>query len=182
MPPDGGDVLFDGRPVADLRAALLADIESRAAVLTPESREHIPEALFLYGVFSDYDLSVPTLDFDRVFSEDVVVDGVRYLEIHVPMVGEPAPLELAPDGAELSEFYRDAFEYEIVDGDLCCRVELSGNDPEAIDAVTDEVLSALESHYEELRRAMERLESDAEAAARSQYQRQTTRGAWSASR
>ena len=182
MPPPGGEALFHGRPVADLRETVIEDVESRAAVLGPESREHIPVELFLYGVFSEYDFSLPTLSFDRVFSKDVEIDGTRYLELHVPMVGHPRNLHLAPEEGSPTGFDERAFEYEVVEGDLCFHVELSGDQPEAIATLTDRFLATIERRYDQVEKALTELEEAAERTARREYRKQTKQSAWQAER
>lgn len=173
MPPGGGGRLFEGQTVASLRSAVLSDIRTRAGHLDPESRAHIPEEMFLVGVLGQYDLSLPTLYFDRVYSRDVVSDGTRYLEIHVPMVGRPTNLDLAPTGGDLADVFADAFEYEIVDGDLCVFVELSQNRPDEIDVLTDQILAVATERYEALRRELAALRRDAHETAVRRYRIET---------
>lgn len=180
MPPPGGEAFFHGRPVGDLRKTVLEDIESRAAVLGPESEEHIPEDLFVYGVFSEYDFSLPTLAFDRVFSKDVEIEGTRYLELHVPMVGYPRNLDLAPTDFLPTRFDDGAFEYEVVDGDMCFHVELSGNRPAEIATLTDGFLAILERRYHRVESALADLERTAERKARREFRKRTGKRAWGA--
>lgn len=173
MSPGSGRRLFEGQPVADLRSTILEDIEARAEHLDPESTAHIPEEMFLVGVLGRYDLSLPTLYFDRVYSRDAVYDGTRYLEIHVPMVGRPTNLDLRPTGGDLADVFAEAFEYEVVDGDLCVFVELSQNRPYEIDALTDEILAVAAERYGALRRELAALRRDAHETAVERYRVET---------
>lgn len=173
MAAPGGKTLFDGRSVADLRTAVLADIRERASHLDPDSTDSIPQEMFVVGVLGRYDLSIPDLHFDRVFSRDVERDGDRYLEIHVPMAGEPQNLHLSPPGSSTADTIADGLDYEIVDGDLCVYLELGQDSPDAVDLATDELLSIAESRYDEVRAELRSLRRDAYETAVKRYRAET---------
>ena len=165
--------LFCGRSVADLRQEVLADIRERAAHLDPDSQTNIPEAMFLVGVLGKYDLSLPDLQFDRVFSRDVTIDGQRVLEIHIPMVGKPRNLHLSPSGPGVDDALAEAFSYEFVDGDLCLSLPLRNDRPDDVAIVTEEVLEVAERRYRAVEAELQSLRRDAYETAVDRYRRET---------
>lgn len=165
--------LFCGRSVATLRREVLADIRERAAHLEPESRRDIPESMFLVGVLARYDLTLPDLQFDRVFSRDIEIDGERVLEIHVPMVGKPRNLHLSPSGPGVDDTLAEAFAYEFVDGDLCLSLPLRNDRPDDVAIVTEEVLEIAERRYRAVEAELESLRRDAYETAVERYRRET---------
>lgn len=173
MATPGRRPLFTGRSVADLRREVLTDIRERAAHLDEDSREDIPEAMFLAGVLPRYDFSLPTLHFERAFSRNVTVDGDRYLEIHVPMVGAPRNLHLSPPRTDTGERLANALEYEVVDGDLCLYLALDRSHPAAVDVGTDELLDIAAERYEVVRAELESLRTAAQETAIKRYRRET---------
>jgi hypothetical protein len=173
MPTPGDRPLFTGRSVADFRAEVLADIRERAAHLDEDSTEDIPQAMFLAGVLPRYDFSLPTLHFDRAFSRDVTIDGDRYLEIHVPMVGAPRNLHFSPPRTDTGERLAAALEYEVVDGDLCLYLALDRSHPAAVDVGTDELLGIAAERYEVVRDELQALRTAARETAVKRYRRET---------
>lgn len=173
MGGDRGTALFCGRSVSDLREEVLADITTRAARLDPDSPENIPESMFLVAVLGNYEFSLPSLQFDRVFSRDVEVDGERSLEIHVPMVGTPRNLHLSPAGPERDDALVEVLAYEFVDGDLCLTLPLRNDRPDDVAIVTDEVLVIAERRYRGVSAQLRSLRSEASKTALEQYRRAT---------
>jgi len=172
MARDGGP-LFGGRSVGDLRRSVLADIRERAAHLDPESPSDIPETMFLVGVLGQYDLTLPDLHFERVFSRDVQIDGRPHLEIHLPMAGKPRNLHLSPPGPDLDPDVATALEYQFVDGDCCLQLPLEEDSPADVDLATDELLALAEDRYQRVRRELEALRQEAYETAVDRYRRET---------
>ena len=173
MASPGETALFGGRPVPELRSDVIEEIRSMAEELNPESPQYIPEAMFVAGALARHDFSLPQLHFDRTFANQIEHEGTKYREIHVPMVGKPVNLDLAPPGRDDEGDPTEAPKYAIVDGDLCVYVRLAGVDAESLEHATWLFLEQIRSDYRRVRSELKSLRDEAEKAARRLYRQQT---------
>ncbi|MFB6132347.1 MAG: hypothetical protein ABEJ44_02940 [Halanaeroarchaeum sp.] len=169
----GDRPLFGGTPVRSYKETVLDDVRDRGKGLDPDSSEHVPREMFVASVFVRHELFLPPLHVDRAFARRVDRDGTRYREIHVPMVGEPVNLHLAPpetvDGIPLGE--RPAF--EIVKGDVCVFVELDGSDASLVEDVTALLLDRIAADEARVRKELDHLRGMAIETVRDVYESQT---------
>lgn len=176
MASPGSGQLFGERPIAAFRRSIRAVIREMARGLDRDSPAYIPEAMFVYGVLTRFELTLPHLQFDRVHAKQIEYDGARYREIHVPTVGKPVNLDLAP-GRPIPEDPEEGppavREYAIVDGDVCLYVKLNGADAQSVEEATWALLDWVETDYERVRDQIDSIREEGVSTARRAYRRRT---------
>lgn len=173
MSTPGDRPLFGETPVRSFKESVLEDVRERGQSLDPDATEHIPREMFVASVFVRHEFFLPTLRVDRAFARRVERDGSTYREIHVPMVGTPVNLHLAPPNTGDGEPFDDRPDYEIVNGDVCVFVELDGADARLVEDVTALTLEQIAIDERRVRRELEHLRGLAVETARSVYNKRT---------
>lgn len=174
MGSPGSRPLFAEKSVADLRREVFEEIHDRADRLDDSSPDHIPEEMFVVGILSKFEFSIPRLFFDRVFARRISRDGDQYKEIHIPMVGKPINLHLAPSQVDTSSRFQAEREFEIVDGDVCVYIALDGTDASLVEGLSALLLDEIEVDAGQVQTELEALFEDSIAEARESYLTQTS--------
>lgn len=178
MASPGTGCLFGEVPIREFRREVFQEIEAMATGLDRESPQYIPEAMFVHGVIVRFDFDLPRLYFDRTHARLIDYDGTRYREVHVPMVGKPVNLHLAPRVRNESNLEPATRQHDVVDGDLCVYVELNDVPAATLEAATWALLEEIRRDYERLRTDLRALREEALATARQLYRQRTGTRPW----